>query len=463
MLFNSYTFLFLFLPTLVIGALVLPRQLKPLLLLSSLFFYGSNSLSYLLILLLNTLIVFGLSKQVARAGRTFLVISIIICLSPLFFFKYTDFTLSFFGSNSPWNLALPLGISFFSFQQVAYLVDVHRERRSSLSLRDFMLFIFFFPQLIAGPIVHHKELIPQFPKIALRWSYVEPAFLYFSIGFFKKVVLADNFGLMASPFYQGISSGITYHSIDCWTSTLAYTFQIYFDFSGYCDMAMGLALLFGLRLPINFDSPYKSQSLVEFWRRWHVTLSRFLRDYVYFPMGGGRVHQARKSTNLMLTMVIGGFWHGAGWTFILWGAIHGIGLYINHLFKGKLKMPRWAGILLTFMCVHLGWVAFRGESMDTVSEVYRQLFFLDGLVLPAELFNGDAPDWITLYGDYHGTPLFHIILGLLIVLFLPHSHLLVKNIEEQKYRWTLSVFAVVIFIASILNSSGLSEFLYYRF
>jgi alginate O-acetyltransferase complex protein AlgI len=463
LLFNSYPFLFLFLPALLAGALALPKHLKPLLLLASLIFYGSNSLSYLLILIFNTVVVYGLSFQVARRGKAFLAMALSICLAPLFFFKYSSFTLSLLELSNPWSLALPLGISFFSFQQAAYLVDVYRDRKSHTSLNDFLLFIFFFPQLIAGPIVHHQELIPQFPKIGLRWSQLEPAFLYFSIGFFKKVVLADNFGLMATQFYQGIENGLMFHSIEVWTNTLAYTLQIYFDFSGYCDMAMGLALLFGLRLPINFDSPYKSTSLVEFWRRWHITLSHFLKDYVYFPMGGGRVHPLRKSLNLIITMVIGGFWHGAGWTFLFWGTIHGIGLATQHLLKGILTFPRWLSLLFTFLFVHLGWVAFRGQSMKTVLEIYRQLFFLDGLVLPGEFFNHHAPPWITLYGEYHGTPLFHVTIGLLIIFLLKNSHQLVQFLIESQRRWLFALFSSTLFITSIFNSSGLSEFLYYHF
>ena len=268
---------------------------------------------------------------------------------------------------------LPLGISFFTFQQIAYLVDVMRGARVERDIVSYTLFVSFFPHLIAGPLVHHAEMIPQFKRGRTGRSSVLAArgLAIFAAGLFKKVVIADNLAQFVSPVFAHLDAGGGVTTPWAWLATLAYTLQIYFDFSGYSDMAVGLALLFGIRLPVNFRSPYRAASIVEFWRRWHITLSRFLRDYLYIPLGGNRLGEGRRYINLMVTMLLGGLWHGAGWNFIIWGGLHGAYLGINHLWREWRGAARASGgsaakgvcWAITFFAVVVAWVFFRARTL----------------------------------------------------------------------------------------------------
>jgi len=274
------------------------------------------------------------------------------------------------------DLALPLAISFFTFQQIAYLVDSYRGQTSEYDFLNYALFVTFFPQLIAGPIVHHAEMMPQFASkwnLIKRYRNISLGLFIFSVGLFKKVVIADTFAVWANT---GFDDSEVLSFVDAWATSLSYTFQLYFDFSGYTDMAIGSALLFNIKLPINFNSPYKSLTIQDFWRRWHITLSNFLRDYIYIPLGGNRKGDFRVYVNLLATFVIGGAWHGAGWTFILWGGLHGLALITHRIWsQAGLGMPRLLAWFITFNFVNIAWVFFRARDWNDAMKVLSGMFF----------------------------------------------------------------------------------------
>src|SRR5579863_7957836 len=346
MLFSSYTFLFQFLPAVALAfaaaRLHSPRAGILVLVGASLFFYGAWRPVYLLLLIASIGANFslGLLMEDGSRRRAVGMLGVSLNLALLCYFKYANFILdsvtALTGAPLPFvNIVLPLGISFFTFQQIAYLVDVMRGAKVERDVVSYTLFVSFFPHLIAGPLVHHAEMIPQFKRARTSRSAVLAArgLAIFVSGLFKKVVIADNLAQFVSPVFLQADTGGGVTTPWAWLATSAYTFQIYFDFSGYSDMAIGLALLFGIRLPVNFRSPYKATSIVEFWRRWHITLSRFLRDYLYIPLGGNRLGEQRRYLNLMVTMLLGGLWHGAGWNFLIWGGLHGLYLCVNHLWQ----------------------------------------------------------------------------------------------------------------------------------
>src|SRR6516164_1639356 len=370
MLFSSYTFLFQFLPAVVL-AFAAARRHSPragILVLAgaSLFFYGAWRPIYLLLLIASVAANFslGLLMEDPLRRRAVGMCGVALNLALLCYFKYTNFIFDSInmltGAPLPFvNIVLPLGISFFTFQQIAYLVDVMRGAPVERDIVSYTLFVSFFPHLIAGPLVDHAEMIPQFKRGRTSRSAVLAArgLAIFAAGLFKKVVIADNLAQFVSPVFAHLDAGGGVTTQWAWLATLAYTFQIYFDFSGYSDIAVGLALLFGIRLPVNFRSPYKAMSIIEFWRRWHITLSRFLRDYLYIPLGGNRLGEQRRHLNLMITMLLGGLWHGAGWNFLIWGGLHGLYLCANHLWqawRGEAKaasanhLARFAAWLVTF-------------------------------------------------------------------------------------------------------------------
>lgn len=395
MLFSSFTFVFNFLPA-VLLAFAAARRHSPragilVLLGASLVFYGAWRPIYLILFLTSVGLNFSLGLLMAdpRRRRSVGMAGIAINLAALGYFKYTNFLLGSFGvltgTQLPFtDIVLPLGISFFTFQQIAYLVDVMRGAKVERDIVSYTLFVSFFPHLIAGPLVHHAEMIPQFKRGRSGRSSVLAArgFAIFAAGLFKKVVIADNLAQFVTPVFAHLDAGGGVTSSWAWLATLAYTFQIYFDFSGYSDMAIGLALMFGIRLPVNFRSPYKAASIIDFWRTWHITLSRFLRDYLYIPLGGNRLGEARRYVNLLATMLLGGLWHGAGWNFLIWGGLHGFYLGINHLWRGVIGVGngRWpmraVSWAVTFVAVMVAWVFFRAV---TVGGAWRTLMALTGL------------------------------------------------------------------------------------
>jgi alginate O-acetyltransferase complex protein AlgI len=395
MLFSSFTFLFQFLPAVVLAyaaaRLHSPRAGILVLVCASLFFYGAWRPVYLALLLASIAANFslGLLMEDASRRRGVGLLGVALNLALLCYFKYTNFIFdsihALSGAPLPLvNVVLPLGISFFTFQQIAYLVDVMRGAKVERDIVSYTLFVSFFPHLIAGPLVHHAEMIPQFKRGRTGRSAVLAArgLAIFAAGLFKKVVIADNLAQFVSPVFVHLDAGGSITAPWAWLAMLAYAMQIYFDFSGYSDMAIGLALLFGIRLPVNFRSPYKAASIIDFWRRWHITLSRFLRDYLYIPLGGNRLGEQRRYLNLMVTMLLGGLWHGAGWNFLIWGGLHGLYLCVNHLWQawrgapakltgGFAQISSWA---ITFLAVVIAWAFFRARTTAGALQMLGGLF-----------------------------------------------------------------------------------------
>ncbi len=393
MLFNSYQFIFLFLPLVLAGYFVLGRlgNLAPVvwLVLASLVFYSVSNWQFVLLLLgsiaFNYLIgLLLISKRLAPTPR-FAVLTVGVAgdLLTLGYFKYAGFLAAnlnaIFSTGFTLNILLPVGISFYTFTQIAFLVDAYRGNVARYALPHYALFVTYFPHLIAGPILHHKDMIPQFERPESKRPdphLILCGLIIFAIGLFKKTCLADGIQPLVS-----VAFGPNVPTFDqAWIGALAYTFQLYFDFSGYSDMAIGISLMFSIFLPLNFNSPYKALSIVDFWR-WHMTLSQFLRDYLYIPLGGNRRGRVLRYVNLMITMVLGGLWHGAAWTFVAWGALHGVYLCINHAWSnyGPSVAPRFkpleniAAFVLTFLSVVVAWVFFRADSMASALNVLSKM------------------------------------------------------------------------------------------
>jgi len=419
MLFNSYTFIFAFLPVALLGYLVFvhlaPRPYAiRWLILCSLFFYGwwqpQNLWILLFLLLFNYAVGVCLGRLTqGKTARLVLIAGLAVNLGMLCYYKYANFFAGAVNDLAGTHfqfaaVVLPLGISFFIFQKIAYLVDAYRHEVRGYSLTDYSLFVTFFPQLIAGPIVHHSEVVPQFSgqrEWRPRAADFSVGLTQFSLGLFKKVVLADGIAQFANPVFDAARSGAFPSFFESWIGALAYTFQLYFDFSGYSDMALGLARLFGIKLPQNFNSPYKAASIADFWRRWHMTLSRFLRDYLYIPLGGNRKGPARRCLNLMITMLLGGLWHGAGWTFVCWGGLHGLYLLIHRGWqpvRARLGFrddaASWWGLfaarLVTFVAVMVAWIFFRAANLSIAFHMLQSMAGLNGMDGSSTLQVGEA-------------------------------------------------------------------------
>lgn len=371
------------------------------------------------------------------------------------YFKYKNFFLEtmmhFVEWDGPLNpLILPIGISFFTFQQISYLVDLKKKNAPLYNPIDYALYVSFFPQLIAGPIVRHNELIPQLVESPFRTGFSERlgrGLTLFTIGLAKKVLVADMLGKHANAVFETANS-LNPSTLEAWTGTLAFSFQIYFDFSAYSDMAIGIALIFGFALPMNFNSPYKAVSLQDFWRRWHMTLSSFLRDYLYIPLGGSRHGTLRRVGATGLTMALCGLWHGAGWTFVLWGIWHGCGLIVNFLWvKLAFKLPRFAGWAVTLLFVVLGWVFFRAENFQAVATMFQAMSGWDAseenLVKPLKIWK--------------------LLVVTLVVLTLPNS----QELAFQKLRSNkLLALGFGLLLGALfleLGKGDLQEFIYFEF
>jgi alginate O-acetyltransferase complex protein AlgI len=411
MLFNSYTFVLLFLPIVVAGYQVLGmlgarRAVIGWLVLSSLFYYGWWDPKYLLLIVGSMVVNYFAGRMIGGRGSRpvrwgALVCGVAVNLVVLAYYKYTNFFLDVVGdvTGVRWDvgtIVLPLAISFFTFQQVAYLVDAWRGQAREYNFTDYCLFVTFFPQLIAGPIVHHGEMLPQFSEkkhFTLVAEDMAVGTAIFTMGLFKKVMIADPVAAWATPVFNDALLGGTPTFFEAWVGVLGYTFQIYFDFSGYSDMAIGIARMFGIILPLNFNSPYKATNISDFWRRWHMTLSRFLRDYLYIPLGGNRSGPRRRYMNLALTMLLGGLWHGANWTFVFWGALHGLFLCIHHAWRAwRTRVLGWQdkdlgpaylafSLVLTQAGVVLAWVFFRAGSFEAATTMLSSMAGLNGFDL----------------------------------------------------------------------------------
>jgi D-alanyl-lipoteichoic acid acyltransferase DltB (MBOAT superfamily) len=398
-------------------------------------------------------------KPGVRSSRALLIAGIAANLALLAYFKYANFGIAIFaaisrgrlGTLRPLQVVLPLGISFFTFTQIAFLVDAWRGEAGELDFWRYGLFVTFFPHLIAGPIVHHRELMPQFAVDSARWwnaRNVNLGIAFFVLGLFKKVALADTLAPLANEVFNAVGPMDLGMS---WRGALAYTLQLYFDFSGYCDMAIGLGLLFNVRLPDNFDAPYRAASISDFWRRWHMTLSRFLRDYLYIPLGGNRKGEPRQRFNLLATMLLGGLWHGAGWTFIVWGAYHGLLLVLNRAWTSRrLPLPAALGRLLTFLAVVVGWVVFRSETLLRAGSLLASMAGLRGAA---------SHPWLGL----------QIAVLALLLLFVNVAPTTRRWVEGRTLNaWRGIVIGTLLFLALLCMRTALvthrpSEFLYFQF
>ena len=446
---------------------------------ASLFFYSWWNVAYLPLILSSMLFnyVIGNSlnenfKQVRIHKSSLLAFGIIANLALLGYFKYTDFflenfNLAFDGSVPLLHLALPLAISFFTFQQIAYLVDSYRRETAEYDFLNYALFVTFFPQLIAGPIVHHAEMMPQF---ASRWNLVKnykniaTGLFIFSIGLFKKVVIADTFAKWATA---GFDHAEVLNLLEAWATSLSYTFQLYFDFSGYTDMAIGAALLFNIKLPINFNSPYKALDIQDFWRRWHITLSRFLRDYIYIPLGGNRKGPFRTYNNLLATFILGGIWHGAGWTFVFWGFMHGMALVVHRFWKQLgFTMPKVLAWFITFNFINIAWVFFRAKEWDDAIKVLSAMVGGD-LVLDHHWFEQlsylhDKVQFGAWLQAINGNK--YTLISILVVLLLS---IIGKNSMQYKDLLKFNKFylflGTMLLTFSLLKMHEVSEFLYFNF
>jgi len=509
MLFNSFPFIFAYLPVAFLGFFWIARQNHRLaavwLALVSLFFYSWWNPKFVLLLLASVLFNYGAGYLIGHArvtgkSKPLLACSIVANLLLLGVFKYTNFfilTANRIGAHfALFELVLPLGISFFTFTQIAYLVDTHRGLAREYNFIDYLLFVTWFPHLIAGPVLHHKQMMPQF---SLPGTYrpnadsVAVGLTLFSLGLFKKVVLADQFALYANPIFAAAAQGGHPMLLEAWIGALAYTLQLYFDFSGYSDMAIGLSRLFNIKLPLNFNSPYKATNIIDFWRSWHMTLSTFLRDYLYIPLGGNRKSPARRQLNIMITMLLGGLWHGAGWNFVLWGGMHGLYLVINHGWRtliGKESstrggVARFSGLLVTFAAVVIAWVPFRATNFGATINMWSGMAGISGVSLPLLLKNyiGDFFGSTVQFSSGVGlvtTPVIIEIsawfcLGLSIVWLLPNTQQWLVNFapawdtvkSDSRFIWKpTSRYAVMIgaiFGTGLLCLNRVSPFLYYQF
>lgn len=501
MLFNSYEFILLFLPVcLFIYYRLLSSNLSlaiTWLVASSLFFYGWWNPVYLVLLVASIVFNYSLGFYLTRhSSRALLAFGIIANLSLLAYYKYSVFVVDNLNYvlTTDWNfgaIILPLAISFFTFQQITYLVDAYRSEAQEYNFLHYCLFVTFFPQLIAGPIVHHKEMMPQFSnneRLNAVYKNLAIGLTIFILGLAKKVFLADSFAPYASEAFSATAAGETLSFLEAWRGAMAYTFQLYFDFSGYTDMAIGLALMFGIRLPQNFNSPYKANNIIDFWRRWHMTLSRFLRDYVYIPLGGNRKGSFRKYNNILLTMLIGGLWHGAAWTFIFWGGLHGLYLMINHFWRwlrlqvglsieATSRSGKFFARLITFLAIVIAWVFFRAESFDSAIIMLKGMSGEYGFILPTSLQEklGGFSAIITSLGwefaplDYSKglQDILMIAITTALLWYLPNTQEIVLNEKKSRFYWNKnlvwSIGLSTILLFSILRLSNVSEFLYFQF
>jgi alginate O-acetyltransferase complex protein AlgI len=524
MLFNSFEFIFLFLPITLSIFFIIGRKNKhglavAWLVLCSLFFYGWWNPAYLILIIFSILFNYALGIILGKEGnvnirKITLWLGVLMNLGFLGYYKYSNFFLEQINlvTDLSFNFEyvfLPLAISFFTFQQIAFLVDSYRHETKEYDFLQYCLFVTFFPQLIAGPIVHHKEMLPQFlqdDRFKISAKNIAIGLSIFAIGLFKKTVIADGIAPYSNVVFDAAVSGDPISLFVAWGGALAYTIQLYFDFSGYSDMAIGIARLFGIILPLNFYSPYKALNISEFWRRWHITLSNFLRDYVYIALGGNRRGSLARYKNLFLTMFLGGLWHGAGWNFAVWGTLHGLYLMTNHAWlkytkywavpiPGSIKKSLAWGI--TFTAVVVGWVFFRATSFDAAITILKGMGGMNGISIPNGIlvrlgFLQETLRSLGLTGHLGGGSNFMynwlwIITVLPLVLILPttqdlfykvNGSLSSKNYENSSTYWPLytkfrliywkdNKFWVAIIslalVSGLLTLSQVSEFLYFQF
>ena len=505
MLFNSYEFLFVFLPITWFLWFTCCKTKKAsltilVLTVASFVFYSWWNPIFILLLLFSIVFNFVFGVWVSpvkkalfyvdnpKTRKLLLVIGIAVNLGLIGYFKYFNFFMATIADaiGFTWQTAkifLPLGISFFTFQQIAWLVDSFKGDTPEMAadrgvwnqLNKYALFVAFFPQLIAGPIVNHKELIPQLQNqqtFKVNWHNVATGLALISIGLFKKVVIADALSPLVA---NGFDNNFTLTFFEAWLIAFAYTFQLYFDFSGYSDMAVGLGKMFNIDLPINFKSPYKTTSIIDFWRCWHITLSCWLRDYLYIPLGGNRKGESRRYINLFMTMLLGGLWHGAAWTFVFWGFLHGLYLCINHLWrKLKIPMPKTLAWLITFAAITVAWIFFRAPDIARALSILESMLGLNGFYAAdwlVNIFNGLGFSGVHAFAElkrpiimaaYLGKNAIFIMLLFVVVLCFRNSNEIVKaRLKIPQIRY--AIFYGLCFAIAIGYFFRVSEFLYFQF
>ncbi len=492
MLFTTVPFLLMFLPITLVGFFMLgrwkPSAAAAWLLLASLCFYGFWMPEFVLLLVGSMAVNFLAGMCIAKSEpggasrRAFLALAITLNLALLGYFKYANFFVSNFNAATGVNLQLaqvilPIGISFYSFTQIAFLVDTYRHKVKEFNPVHYGLFVTYFPHLIAGPVLHHAQMMPQFAQAEtyrVNGSNLAAGMCIFALGLFKKVVLADGVAPYADAIFQPADAGAAPSFREAWLGALAYMMQLYFDFSGYSDMAIGLSWMFNVRLPINFDSPYKAGSISDFWRRWHISLSTFLRDYLYFALGGNRHGAARRYANLAMTMILGGLWHGASWSFVLWGALHGTYLMVNHAFRAlcgealsarlaQLRSYRFFSWLLTMLAVLVAWVLFRAETLPGALRLLGSLVpgsgetGTDVLLWNAGLHLSTGLAWCAVLGA--------------IAFLAPNSNRIAEQLlllarRKGELRWFMGTLGVCLALFLLLINTArdsVSAFIYFNF
>ena len=492
MLFNSYIFVLAFFPIVLLGWFGLNHfkqyyAAKIFLILASLFFYGYYNWWYLLIIVFSVVLNYTFSSIMLsekdgckRIRKPIFGLALAVNIGSLFFFKYFDFFIgninAVFKSSFPFlHIALPLGISFFTFQQLSYVIDSYKgdENIRKYNFFDYALFVTYFPQLIAGPIVTHDEMVPQFAdesKKRFNSDNFAKGLYAFAFGLGKKVIIADSFGLLVDAGFAEISGLGTVNAI---IVMLAYTFQIYFDFSGYCDMATGIGKMMNIDITMNFNSPYKAIGIVDFWKRWHITLTRFFTRYIYIPLGGNRKGNVRTYVNIMIVFLVSGIWHGANWTFIVWGLLHGIANVITRAIDKKtgwfsqnknkvLKVFLW---LLTFVFVNLTWVIFRADSLGQAGEFFVQLIHFTGIKPDIELLKTMYVGGFELIGRF--VPKFSIVTVVGLFAFTFAASVFMKNTNERtlafKPTYPKALLTTGLLFWCIMSFAGVSSFLYWNF
>jgi len=488
-LFNSFAFLFLYLPVVLAGYFVLaklrPRWAIAWLALASLCFYGYWDWRYLPLLMASISLNYWCAARMLvsrNRSKQWLVLGLTANLALLGYYKYANFFMASVDTllGAPlhdWHIVLPIGISFFTFTQIAFLVDCHRGLAGEYRFVHYALFVSYFPHLIAGPVLHHKEMMPQFERPpGLNAADVAVGLSIFVVGLAKKVLLADPLSPLVAPVFAAQAHP---QLIEAWIGALAYTFQLYFDFSGYSDMAIGLSRLFGVQLPLNFNSPYQAGNIADFWRRWHMSLSRFLRDYLYVPLGGNRHHRLR---NLMLTMLLGGLWHGAGWTFVAWGGLHGIYLVLHRGWTAWVGtgLPQWWGRCLTFLAVVVAWVVFRAPDLTTAGDILRGMAGANGLALPhglaayAPYLHGGAQFTGIRWIDFGGVGVVVLALAIPLAFLAPNTQEIFRHYApcaaaQRRLQWSWrprkawSLAFSLLFLGCLFSMNRVSEFLYFQF
>lgn len=474
MIFSSYEFIYVFLPIVVITYFILSKLSNMkiqhiFLIISSLVFYSWFNISYLWIIIFSIIfnyIIVNIMNSCEGKKRIIFILGVVINVLLLGYFKYYDFFIEnlnyIFKTNFMFkNIILPLGISFFTFQQISFLLSCYKGEEKISGFIEYSLFVTFFPQLVAGPIVLYSEMMPQFKeknKRYINWDNISKGLYIFSIGLFKKIVVADTLALWANNGFDNISNlGFA----AAWITTLSYTLQVYFDFSGYSDMAIGLAKMLNIDLPVNFNSPYKSKNIGEFWRRWHITLGRALSQYIYIPLGGNRKGEIKTYRNLIITFFISGLWHGASWLFIIWGTLHGIANVVYRIWKKThIKVNDTISVFITFIFVNFTWVLFRAENFRQAKKVINAMFNIKNInfIQIGELLYDGMMNLPLILGL--GIIIFTIVILLIIIFKSPNSIELTNNFKMDNKR--IMATAMMLYISTICLSR-VSVFIYFNF